>query len=82
MGRWALVLATQDIKRQTSSGTQDVKRQIDKSEKMGRWVSVRFVGCEGFGWFRFQMTFQNGKFLRFGVKENLRFGSWETKMQI
>ena len=75
MGRWALGSATQDIKRQTSSATQDVKRQIDKFEKIGRWVSFRFVGCEGFGLFRFQMTFQNGKFLRFGVKENLKFGS-------
>ena len=49
LGRWESASATQDVKRQIGSTNQDVKRQTDKSENPGRWVSVRFVGHEGFG---------------------------------
>ena len=41
----------------TSSTNRDVKRKTDKSENRGRWVSVEFFGREGFGRFKFEITF-------------------------
>ena len=53
-----------------------------KEREISYQASVGFVGREGFGQFRFEITFWNGKFLRFRLRENLTFGCWQTKMQI
>ena len=53
-----------------------------KEREISVWVSIWFVGHEGFHRFRFQMTFWNDKFLRFWLRENLIFGCWQTKMHI